>query len=224
MLAGRVVENADVSDRFLWDFRRTLADLYAGDFYGTMDSELHKLGMKAYSEASGVALEIPEDTLLNKSHIDIPMAEFWVRALHPESMYYVDVRGAASAAHVYGKPLVATETFTGGGYEAPYTLKKIADYWFTQGVNRLVFHTSAEQPLDTKPGNTMVGTHINRNITWAELAKPFMTYMARVQLHAAAGKLRWRTWRICCRKARLRRCRSGAMGCNPRRRPDTTTT
>ncbi len=78
-----------------------------------MDSELHKLGMKAYSEASGVALEIPEDTLLNKSHIDIPMAEFWVRALHPESMYYVDVRGAASAAHVYGKPLVATETFTG---------------------------------------------------------------------------------------------------------------
>ena len=158
VLAGRVVDNADVSDRFLWDFRRTLADLYAGDFYGTMDDELHKLGMKAYSEASGVALEIPEDTLLNKSHIDIPMAEFWVRALHPESEYYVDVRGAASAAHVYGKPLVATETFTGGGYEAPYTLKKIADYWFTQGVNRLVFHTSAQQPLDTKPGNTMVGS------------------------------------------------------------------
>jgi len=26
----------------------------------------------------------------------------------------------------------------------------------------------------------MVGTHINRNITWAELAKPFMTYVARV--------------------------------------------
>ena len=187
VLAGRVVENADVSDRFMWDFRRTLADLYAGGFYGTMDSELHKLGMKAYSEASGVALEIPEDTLLNKSHIDIPMAEFWVRALHPDSMYYVDVRGAASASHMYGKPLMATETFTGGGYEAPYTLKKIADYWFTQGVNRIVFHTSAEQPLDTKPGNTMVGTHINRNITWAELAKPFMTYMARVQYMLQQG-------------------------------------
>jgi hypothetical protein len=187
VLAGRVVENADVSDRFLWDFRRTLADLYAGDFYGTMDSELHKLGMKAYSEASGVALEIPEDTLLNKSHIDIPMAEFWVRALHPESEYYADVRGAASTSHVYGKRLVATESFTGGGYEAPYTLKKIADYWFTQGVNRLVFHTSAQQPLDTKPGNTMVGTHINRNITWADQAKPFMTYTARVQYMLQQG-------------------------------------
>ena len=31
-----------------------------------------------------------------------------------------------------------------------------------QGANRSVFHTSAHQPLDTKPGNTMVGTHINR--------------------------------------------------------------
>lgn len=187
VLAGRVVESADVSDRFLWDFRRTLADLYAGQFYGTMESQLQQLGMGSYSEASGVALEIPEDTLLNKSHIDIPMAEFWVHALHPESMYYVDVRGAVSAAHVYGKPIVATESFTGGGYEAPYTLKKIADYWFAQGVNRLVFHTSAEQPLDTPPGNTMVGTNINRNITWANLAKPLMTYFARISYMLQQG-------------------------------------
>lgn len=69
----------------------------------------------------------------------------------------------------------------------PYTLKKIADYWFTQGVNRLVFHTSAEQPLDTKPGNTMVGTNINRNITWAELAGPLMKYFARVSYMLQQG-------------------------------------
>ena len=188
VLAGRVVGSAALSDRFLWDFRRTLADMYADEFYGTMSDELHKRGMEDYSEASGVALEIPEDTLLNKSKIDIPMAEFWVRALHPESMYYVDVRGAASTAHVYGKPIVATESFTGGGYESPFTLKKIADYWFTQGVNRLVFHTSAEQPLDTPPGNTMVGTHINRNITWAEEARPFMDYVARVSYMLQQGK------------------------------------
>lgn len=187
VLAGRVVGSADLSDRFLWDFRRTLADMYADEFYGTMSDELHKRGMEDYAEASGVALEIPEDTLLNKSKIDIPMAEFWVRALHPESMYYVDVRGAASTAHVYGKPIVATESFTGGGYESPFTLKKIADYWFAQGVNRLVFHTSAQQPLDTPPGNTMVGTHINRNITWAEEARPFMDYVARVSFILQQG-------------------------------------
>ena len=118
------------------------------------------------------------------------MGEFWVHALHPELMYYQDVRGAASASHVYGKKLVATESFTGGGYEAPYTLKRIGDYWFAQGVNRIVFHTSAHQPLDTKPGNTMVGTHINRNITWAEQARPFMTYLARNSFMLQQGLFR----------------------------------
>src|SRR5215510_1701283 len=107
------------------------------------------------------------------------MGEFWVRDLHPRLMYLQDVRGAASAAHVYGKPLAGAEAFTGGGYESPFTLKKVADYWLAQGINRMVFHTSAHQPLDTKPGNRMVGTHINRNITWAEQAGPVMTYFAR---------------------------------------------
>jgi len=178
-LTGRVVESAEVSDRFLWDFRRTLADMFANCHYGTMTELLEKKGLGMYAEAAGVSLEIPEDTLLNKSKVSIPMGEFWVRDLHPRLMYYQDVRGAASAAHVYGKTLVAAEAFTGGGYEAPFTLKKVGDYWITQGINRIVFHTSAHQPLDTKPGNTMVGTHINRNITWAEQARPFMTYLAR---------------------------------------------
>lgn len=178
-LAGRVVESAEVSDRFLWDFRRTLADMFAENHYGAATEFLHRQGIKTYSEAAGVSLEIPEDTLLNKKHVDIPVGEFWMRDLHPPAMYYVDVRGAASAAHVYGKNIVAAESFTGGGYDSPFALKKVADYWFAQGINRIIFHTSAHQPLDTKPGNTMVGTHINRNITWAEQARPLMTYLAR---------------------------------------------
>ncbi len=99
-----------------------------------------------------------------------------------------NVRGAASAAHVYGKRIVAAESLHRRlRYESPYSLKKIADYWFAQGINRLVFHTSAHQPLDTKPGNIMVGTHINRNITWAEQARPFMTYVARVSYMLQQG-------------------------------------
>lgn len=179
VLAGRVVGDNETSDRFLWDFRRTLVDLIAENHYGTVTDFLNKQGLKTYSEAGGVSLESIEDALLNKKYVDIPMGEFWVKDLHPSSMYYEDIRGAASASHVYGKGLVAAEAYTGGGYESPNTLRRIADYWFTQGVNRLVFHTSAHQPLDTKPGNTMVGTHLNRNITWAELARPFMTYLAR---------------------------------------------
>lgn len=178
-LAGRVVTSAEVSDRFLWDFRRTLADMFADNHYAAATEFLRRQGIATYGEAAGVSLEIPEDTLLNKKYVDIPVGEFWMRDLHPPAMYYADVRGAASAAHVYGKTVVAAEAFTGGGYDSPFALKKVADYWFAQGINRIIFHTSAHQPLDTKPGNTMVGTHINRNITWAEQAAPFMTYLAR---------------------------------------------
>ena len=178
-LAGHVMGSADISDRFLWDFRRTLVDLIAENHYGAIADYLHRQGIKTYGEAGGVSLESIEDALLNKKFMDIPMGEFWVKDLHPSSMYYQDVRGAASAGHIYGKNIIAAESFTGGNYESPFTLKKISDYWFTQGINRLVFHTSAHQPLDTKPGNTMVGTHFNRNITWAELATPFITYLSR---------------------------------------------
>jgi hypothetical protein len=187
-LTGRIVEAAELSDRFLWDFRRTLADLWADAHYGVMAEKLRAKGLGLYAEAAGVSLEMPEDTLLNKSKVEIPMGEFWVRDLHPRLMYFQDVRGAASAAHVYGKPLVATESYTGGGYESPFTLKKVSDYWLAQGVNRLVFHTSAHQPLDTKPGNTMVGTHLHRNITWAAQAAPFITYLARQCFLLQQGK------------------------------------
>jgi hypothetical protein len=179
-LTGRVVDSSPASDRFLWDFRRTLADMFAENHYAVLADRLHRDGLGVYSEAAGVSLEIPEDTLLNKSKVDVPMGEFWVRDLHPRLMYLQDVRGAASAAHAYGKPIVAAEAFTGGGYESPLALKQCSDYWLAQGINRLVFHTSAHQPLDTKPGNTMVGSHLHRNITWAEQARPLMTYFARV--------------------------------------------
>jgi alpha-L-rhamnosidase len=194
VLAGQVVESAEVSDRFLWDFRRTCADLFAEEHYGTMVDLLHQHGMGLYAEAAGISLPINEDTLLTKKYVDIPMGEFWVRAAgwvppvpavpylgvdNRQNDYWADVRGAASAAHVYGKPFVAAESFTGGNYEAPALLKWMADYWSAQGVNRFVVHTSAHQPLDTKPGNTMVGTHFHRNITWAESAGPFVTYLAR---------------------------------------------
>jgi hypothetical protein len=148
---------------------------------------LKQKGMGIYAEAAGVSMEILEDTLLTKSKVEIPMGEFWLGRMHPPPEYYVDVRMAASAAHAYGKTLVAAESFTGGGYDAPAVYKNLADYWFAQGVNRIVFHSSAHQPLDTKPGNTMVGTHLNRNITWAEHAEPLMKYLSRISYMLQQG-------------------------------------
>src|SRR5581483_3781636 len=77
-LAGRIVGSADISDRFLWDFRRTLADMFAENHYGAIADLLHQQGIGLYAEAAGVSMEVIEDTLLNKKFADIPMGEFWV--------------------------------------------------------------------------------------------------------------------------------------------------
>ncbi|MEQ1588502.1 MAG: glycosyl hydrolase, partial [Cyclobacteriaceae bacterium] len=204
VLSGRIVKNADVSDRFLWDFRRTIADLIADNHYKALSELAHQQGIKLYGESAGISMPIIQDAMLNKKYLDIPMAEFGMtqglgsaessswkspRDLDDDHAYrgagdrlqahQSDIREAASASHIYGKKFVATESWTGGAFEAPASMKLIGDYWNTQGVNRFIFHTSTHQPLDTKPGNSMVGTHIHRNITWAEQAAPFVTYLSR---------------------------------------------
>lgn len=211
VLTGRVVENAEISDRFLWDFRLTLAEMLAENHYAALTELAHQKGIKTYGEVAGISLPIIEDALRNKGSVDIPMGEFgmtqglgddseWTSPddLEKTGVYrgandrlnahQADVREAASASHIYGKKVVAAESWTGGGYEAPADMKFIADYWATQGINQFIVHTSAHQPFDKKPGNVMVGTHFNRNITWAELAKPFTTYLARNQYLLQEGR------------------------------------
>jgi hypothetical protein len=190
-LTGRVVESAEVSDRFLWDFRRTIADLLAENHYGAATEYLRARGVGLYAEAMGTGLPTTGDALLSKGQVDIPMGEFWVplpgrgdNREHP-----TDVREAASAAHIYGKTLVAAESFTSmpmipGWGQPPAYLKPIADRYLAMGVNRIVFHTSDHQPFVDeahKPGITLgpFGQHYTRNITWAEQAVAWNTYLAR---------------------------------------------
>jgi len=186
-LTGRVVDSAEVSDRFLWDFRRTIADMIADNHYGTFAELLHKQGLGLYSEAAGLGTPTLEDGLLFKGRVDVPMAEFWTQipAGKLRDQDEADVREAASASHIYGKKLVAAESFTTVGIPAwgqpPSYLKWLADYTMSLGLNQFVIHTSAHQPLERKPGITLdvAGQHFNRHMTWAEQAGSFVSYLAR---------------------------------------------
>ena len=51
VLAGQVVDSAEASDRFLWDFRKTIADLIANEHYGQLEDTLHAWGMRHYGES-----------------------------------------------------------------------------------------------------------------------------------------------------------------------------
>lgn len=191
VLTGRVVGSADESERFLWDFRRTIADLLAEHHYGAAAEHLAKRGLGLYGESMGSGAPTTGDGLQDKGRVTIPMSEFWTtlpgQSDTPE--HPADVREAASAAHIYGKTLVAAESFTSMPFipawgQSPYYLKPIGDAYMAMGVNRIVFHTSVHQPFVDdahRPGMTLgfFGQHYSRNITWAEQAVAWNTYLAR---------------------------------------------
>lgn len=190
VLTGRIVESAESSDRFLWDYRRTLADLLAENHYGVMTKYFNKFGVGLYAEAVGPFVHTTADALLSKGELDIPMAEFWAPPVGRKDMYYhcTDLWEAASAAHIYGKKLVAAESFSTNVsapvWASPYYLKPIADRAMSYGINRFVLASSDHQPFVDdrhKPGLTLgdSGQNFTRNNTWADQTIAFTTYLAR---------------------------------------------
>src|SRR5262249_20081244 len=47
VVAGNIVDSREVSERFLWDFRRTIADLFADNYYGYFAELCRRNGLKA---------------------------------------------------------------------------------------------------------------------------------------------------------------------------------
>jgi hypothetical protein len=197
VLSGRVVDSADASDRFLFDFRRTIADLLSDNHFAVITAFAHEQGMKTYGEAIGVNLPTVGDGLQAKGRVDIPMGEFWDRRPDekPLASHVADVREAASAGHIYGKNIIAAEAFTATPAVPPWSrsprdLKWLADYNLALGINRFVFHTSVHQPFDDrKPGVSLwiFGQNFTRHETWAEQAAPWVTYLSRASYMMQQG-------------------------------------
>src|SRR5262249_9367251 len=74
---------------------------------------------------------------------------------------------------------------------SPQTLKPTADKELAMGLNRFVIHTSVHQPLvDKKPGLGLgpFGQWFTRNETWAEQAKPWISYLSRCSYMLQQGR------------------------------------
>lgn len=186
-LTGTIIGSRDQSDKFLYDYRRTLADLMASEHYGTIADVAHKYGLIVYGEALESGRPSIGDDMAMRRYADVPMSAMWAhsRAEGPRPTHLADVRGAASVAHLYGQKLVAAESMTSAlapWAHSPKYLKRIIDLAFVNGINRPVVHTSVHQPKDDKfPGLTMFifGQYFNRHDTWAEMAKPWVDYLSR---------------------------------------------
>jgi hypothetical protein len=188
VLTGRVIESSQESESFLWDFRKTLGDLLAEYHYDQINDILHARGMGHYGESHEEGRAFIGDGMEVKRHNDVPMSAMWTQkpGVNAEQYgYNADIRESASVAHIYGQNLVAAESLTassGAWAWSPATLKPTADKELAMGLNRFVIHTSVHQPLlDKKPGLALgpFGQWFNRNETWAEQAKPWVSYLAR---------------------------------------------
>ena len=195
-LTGTVIASRAESDRFLHDYRRTLADLLASEHYGTVATVAHENGLIVYGEALEDKRPSLGDDMAMRRHADVPMAAMWTHARKngPKPTYLADIKGAASVAHIYGQNLVAAESLTASmnpwNY-GPADLKRVIDLEFVTGVNRPVIHTSVHVPRDDKlPGLSLFifGQYFNRNESWAELARPWVDYMARNSLMLQQGR------------------------------------
>jgi hypothetical protein len=187
-LAGVVVGNRARTDAFLYDYRRTLADLMASEHYGTVAAVARERGLAVYGEALESARVTLGDDMAMRSHATVPMAAMWTYRpdAGPNPTAIADMRGAASVSHLYGQNLVAAESMTSAMAPwafAPADLRPMIDMEFASGVNLPVIHTSVHQPLgeDKKPGLSLAifGQYFNRNETWAGMARPWVDYMAR---------------------------------------------
>jgi hypothetical protein len=188
VLTGEIVESSQASDRFLWDFRKTIADLIADEHYGTVEAVLKERGMGHYGESHESGRAFVGDGMEVKKLDDVPMGAMWTQRPYVNNIQYgynADDRESASVAHIYGQNIAAAESMTAAAAPwawSPETLKPTADQELLNGINRFVIHESAHQPLvNKKPGLTLgpFGQWFNRNETWAEEAGPWVTYLAR---------------------------------------------
>ncbi len=194
-LAGWVVDDHLSSERFLRDWRATISDLLVDNYFGRLASLARERGMKLSFEAATGDVS-PGDVLQYYSKADIPMCEFW----HPNDPHWGGLETkpialAASAAHIYGKPVIAAEAFTNVQLrwdEHPFMLKHLADRNFAHGINHLVFHTYTHNPrLDLVPGTSFgsrIGTPFIRGQTWWRHMPAFTTYLARCEFLLQQGR------------------------------------
>ena len=201
-LTGQILSGTDATERFLFDWRQTLAELFTENYdrLGDLAREAGMLGR--YTESHENGRVFVGDGMDLKRSADIPMSAIWMDDAGTGStlaMAKADIRESASVAHVYGQNLVAAESFTTSGRGGksysycPENMKYTADVALSCGLNRFVIHESSHQPSDTYvPGLDLIGygQWFNRHDTWAEEARAWTDYLARSSFLLQQGRFK----------------------------------
>ena len=190
VMAGVPLQSAETSERVLQDIRQTIEELFAENFYRTLQEEAHKRGV-LFSAESMAPVGVG-DGMLHFKYVDFPMGEYWFRS--PSHDKPNDILDAISGAHIYGKQVVQAESFTEirlDWDETPAMLKSLADRNFALGINKVFAHVFIHNPwTDRMPGMTLdkVGTFLQRDQVWWKQSSAFWKYLHRCQQLLQEGR------------------------------------
>lgn len=209
VLNGYIVGSAEISDRFLHDYRKTVADCMADDHYAHFAKRCAEYGLQVSNEAAGPSRSgtMCMDGLKNLGRSDRPSGEFWLGLKHDEpggldekQSYGVTrleggqnkvTKMTSSAAHIYGRKTASAEAFTSFRHwlDYPGNMKQATDRALCEGINHFLIHAiTCTRPEDGKPGYEYgAGTHFNPNVTWWSQSAPFLTYIGRCQYMLQQG-------------------------------------
>ena len=159
-LEDRLREFVDGDTQVISDYRETLSDLLLKNFTEQWVRWSHEHGVKVRNQAHGS----PANLIDIYAAVDIPeiegfgLSEFGIKGLRTDPgmtrKNYSDLsmlKYASSAAHITGKRLVSSETFTWLTEHFRTSLSQMKpdlDLMFCSGVNRMFFHGACYSPKD----------------------------------------------------------------------------
>lgn len=189
-LAGYSITDQATTLGFLFDYRRTIAELWAKNYSGHFANRLRERKLDLAIEPYGNG---NFDPFTFGKPAGLIMGEYWVG----DTTINPSVKHASSVAHVYGHSVVGAEALTAtpdqaGWRNQPRQWKPFADHAMTLGINRIIYHRFAHQPWvsGVHPGMTMGpwGSHVDRGNTIWPYMPAWNEYLSRCQFMLQSGK------------------------------------
>jgi alpha-L-rhamnosidase len=187
-LPALIADSGAETDAVRHDWSKTLTEIANERFLAPM----HAWAQRHHTLLRSQTYGFPPVTLFSNRYEDLPEGEGKATLLMWRQ--FSDTRWAASAGHLFGKPVISSETWTwlhSPAFRAtPLDMKAEADLHFLQGINQLVGHGWPYSPEAAgEPGWRMyaAGAFDAHNPWW--FAMPDLTgYLQRVSFALRLGK------------------------------------
>lgn len=191
----------DTTARIVSDYRETISELVIENFSRQWTTWAHSHGSITRNQAHGS----PANLIDTYASVDIPecegfgLSQFHIKGLRQDSLTRTNdsdlsmLKYASSAAHIAGKPLTSSETFTWLTDHFRTSLsqcKPDMDLMFLSGVNHMFFHGTPYSPREAKwPGWKFYASvdMSPTNSIWKD-ASTFFEYITRCQSFLQMGQ------------------------------------